>query len=212
MTPSETVSSATGTFHSSAAVLQQHHARDRAAAADIVLRAADAAAAAGRHVAPDALAGEVLVGGDQFGRRPCFQSHSSSSATSWARPVSVPWPISERAIADHAAVVGLDQHPGIDLVFCRRLAPSTGPGPNGRLNPSASPPPAAAEPTMNLRRESFAALPRIVSFSWCFSLDPQSVRRWRPCARPPGCADRFRTGRCWSSPRRCPCRSASGSS
>ena len=27
-----------------------------------------------------------------------FQSHSSSSATSWARPVSVPWPISERAM------------------------------------------------------------------------------------------------------------------
>ena len=25
------------------------------------------------------------------------QSHSSSSATSWQRPVSVPWPISERA-------------------------------------------------------------------------------------------------------------------
>ena len=25
------------------------------------------------------------------------QSHSSSSATIWARPVSVPWPISERA-------------------------------------------------------------------------------------------------------------------
>ena len=26
------------------------------------------------------------------------QSHSSSSATSWQRPVSVPWPISERAM------------------------------------------------------------------------------------------------------------------
>src|ERR1700754_1201257 len=26
------------------------------------------------------------------------QSHSNSSATSWARPVSVPWPISERAM------------------------------------------------------------------------------------------------------------------
>jgi len=26
------------------------------------------------------------------------QSHSSSSATSWARPVSEPWPISERAM------------------------------------------------------------------------------------------------------------------
>src|SRR5262249_1138659 len=40
--------------------LQQHHARGGAAAADIVLRDADTAAAAGRHLAPDAFAGEVL--------------------------------------------------------------------------------------------------------------------------------------------------------
>ena len=43
------------------------------------------------------------------------QSHSSSSATSWARPVSVPWPISERAMRMTDGVVGPDHDPGIDL-------------------------------------------------------------------------------------------------
>src|SRR5213592_5283864 len=47
--------------------LQQHHARRGAAAADIVLRDADAAAAAGGHLAPHALAGEVLPGGELLG-------------------------------------------------------------------------------------------------------------------------------------------------
>src|SRR5213075_2203754 len=42
------------------------------------------------------------------------QSHSSSSATSWARPVSVPWPISERAIRI-TTVSGPDHHPGVDF-------------------------------------------------------------------------------------------------
>src|SRR5262249_14488457 len=46
--------------------LQQPPARDGAAAANIVLRGADTAAAAGRHLAPDALAGEVLPGRDLF--------------------------------------------------------------------------------------------------------------------------------------------------
>ena len=36
-----------------------------------------------------------------------FQSHSSSSATSWARPVSVPWPISERAMRMMTSSLGL---------------------------------------------------------------------------------------------------------
>src|SRR6266705_625421 len=65
MTPSATASSPTGTFHCSAAACTSIM---RAAAAHIVLRAADAAAAAGRHVAPDALAGEVLAGKDVLGR------------------------------------------------------------------------------------------------------------------------------------------------
>ena len=36
-----------------------------------------------------------------------FQSHSSSSHTSWARPVSVPWPISERAMRMMTSSLGL---------------------------------------------------------------------------------------------------------
>ena len=43
------------------------------------------------------------------------QSHSSSSATSCARPVSVPWPISERAMRMTTVLVGLDDDPGVDL-------------------------------------------------------------------------------------------------
>jgi hypothetical protein len=35
------------------------------------------------------------------------QSHSSSSATSWQRPVSVPWPISERATRTTTVSSGL---------------------------------------------------------------------------------------------------------
>src|SRR5262249_12538323 len=48
--------------------LDQHHARGGAALAHIVLRGADAAAAAGRIVAPDPLAGDILAGRGEFGR------------------------------------------------------------------------------------------------------------------------------------------------
>src|SRR5258708_7193164 len=41
---------------------------------------------------------------------------------------------------------------------------SAGAPPNGAWNPSARPPPAAAEPTTNVRRESLAAFPRIILF------------------------------------------------
>ena len=112
--------------------------------------------------------------------------------------------------ADHAGVVGLDRDPDVDLGAgigggLRRCAPT----PNGRWKPSARPPPAAAEPTMNLRRESFAALLRMVLFTADLPWLRFWTCRWPPCARPRGCADRCRSGRCWSSPRRCPCRSAS---
>src|SRR5881396_1366696 len=91
-----------------------------------------------------------------------LQSHSSSSATSWASPVSVPCPISERAMRITQASSGrtttqaLISLPALALVCASALAMK------GRLNPSASPPPAAAELTMNLRRERFVA--RVVFF------------------------------------------------
>src|SRR5262249_2741589 len=88
-----------------------------------------------------------------------FQSHSSSSATSWARPVSVPCPISERAMRI--------THVSSGLIITQALtsAPSAPCAaarstPNGTLNPSARPP--AAEPTTNSRRETFPALRLIV--------------------------------------------------
>src|SRR5262249_58990015 len=101
--------------------LQQHHACGGAAAANIVLRGADTAAAAGRHLAPDALAGEVSP------RRDLFRLYLVPIALELfgdelgeAR---------DRALshlrardADHAGVVGFDENPRIDLgAFVRAL-------------------------------------------------------------------------------------------
>ena len=138
-----------------------------------------------------------------------FQSHSSSSATSCARPVSVPCPISERAIRITQVSSGLIATQMLTSV----AAPCAlaGPTPNGTFNPSARPPPAnAAEPTMNLRRVSFVLFSRTRLFMSNLPNPGRWCRRRRPDAPPGGCADRCRSGRYWSSPRRCPCRSASG--
>src|SRR5215468_9611107 len=78
------------------------------------------------------------------------QSHSSSSATSWARPVSVPCPISERAIRMTTVSSGrmTTQAP----ISGEPSAARTTCGPNGRSRPSARPPPKAAELTTKARR------------------------------------------------------------
>src|SRR5712691_9064174 len=89
-----------------------------------------------------------------------FQSHSSSSATSCARPVSVPCPISERAMRTTQVLSGLTATQMLISVPAA-VAASADPM-NGSLNPSANPPPAAAELTMNLRRERLVA--RVVFF------------------------------------------------
>ncbi|MET3323489.1 hypothetical protein ABIF54_000742 [Bradyrhizobium japonicum] len=94
--------------------LDQHHARGGAALADIVLRRADAAAATGREIAPDALAGDALAGCRIFGRD--------------LRPVAFEFlgdelgEAGERALAhlgagdaDHDGVVGPDHDPGADF-------------------------------------------------------------------------------------------------
>ena len=152
-----------------------------------------------------------------------FQSHSSSSATSWARPVSVPWPISERAMRITQVSSGLTTTQALTSGPARRApvaaAASTR---TADGSPSARPPPAAAaEPTMNCGARDlvrlFAANARS---SWRTS---SRSRRWTcaglarpasacrpPGARPRGCAGRCRSGRCWSSRRRCPCRWDSG--
>src|SRR5258708_7963617 len=89
-----------------------------------------------------------------------FQSHSSSSATSCARPVSVPCPLSERAMRPTQVLSALTATEMLISVPAG-VAASADPT-NGSLNPSANPPPAAAELTMNLRRERLVA--RVVFF------------------------------------------------
>src|SRR3954471_4012632 len=88
-----------------------------------------------------------------------LQSHSSSSATSCAKPVSVPCPISERAMRITQVSSGLIATQTLTSLaaapFCA-LA-------NGTFSPSARPPPAtAAEPTMNFRRERCLPLPNVI--------------------------------------------------
>src|SRR5438270_3234521 len=83
-----------------------------------------------------------------------FQSHSSSSTTSWARPVTVPCPISERAIRiTHVSLGFTTTQALISAPAAAAVCASALERPKGRLKPSARPPPAAAaERRMNLRR------------------------------------------------------------
>ena len=72
-----------------------------------------------------------------------FQSHSSSSATSWARPVSVPWPISVRAMRMTTSSFGR----------MNTQAPTSSPS-----APAISAPGAAAEPRqMQAERQATAS-------------------------------------------------------
>src|SRR6266849_4636941 len=80
------------------------------------------------------------------------QSHSSSSATSCARPVSVPWPISERAIRITTVSSGrMTTQAFTSGTLSAACAPAR---PNGIRRPSDSPPPIAAALTSNERRLS----------------------------------------------------------
>src|SRR5262245_39042370 len=81
------------------------------------------------------------------------QSHSSSSATIWARPVSVPCPISERAIRITTVSSGLTT----TQAFTSGAAPCarTALLPKGRFRPRASPPPTVAVLTRKERRSIF---------------------------------------------------------
>src|SRR5262249_3785537 len=83
-----------------------------------------------------------------------FQSHSSSSATSWARPVRVPCPISGRAMRITPVSSGLTTtHALISAPAAGALCASAVPGPAGTRIPMARPPLTAAVVTMKLRRE-----------------------------------------------------------
>src|SRR5262245_7476004 len=81
------------------------------------------------------------------------QSHSSSSATIWARPVIVPCPISDRATRMTTVSSGrmTTQWVTSGAPPCAR----TTRGPVEMSIPRARPPPTAAVPTMNERRLNF---------------------------------------------------------
>src|SRR5438067_914696 len=81
------------------------------------------------------------------------QSHSSSSATSCASPVIVPWPISERAMRITTVSSGRTTTQAfISGPLNTGSAAAAGPTPNGTRNPSDSPPPTATAPARNERR------------------------------------------------------------
>src|SRR3989475_2910403 len=95
-----------------------------------------------------------------------FQSHSSSSATSWARPVSVPCPISERAMRITQVSSGLTTTQAWASVPALPTPwPSPDPTPDGSRIPMARLPAAAAVPTMKLRRERFKILALVAFMS-----------------------------------------------
>src|ERR1043166_3937413 len=99
------------------------------------------------------------------------QSHSSSSAMSWARPVSEPWPISERAVRITTLSSGLiTPHTPISG---EPSAARTTCGPVGSSRPSERPPPTAAAPTTKERRFNFGTKFMIVP--------PLRVRRGVNC-------------------------------
>src|SRR3954471_8114529 len=96
------------------------------------------------------------------------QSHSSSSATSWARPVRVPWPISERAM--RITVVSSGRITTQTLTSGEPSAARTTVGPpKGRSRPMARPAPAAAVPITKLRRLS-------LGMTCLFMASPSGVR------------------------------------
>src|SRR5438876_8616737 len=96
------------------------------------------------------------------------QSHSSSSATICARPVSVPCPISERATRITTVSSGLMT----TQALISGVAPwaRTALAPKGILRPMASPLPTAALPRMKERRSIFVVLVII-------GLSPSRLRR-----------------------------------
>src|SRR3954471_10196916 len=82
------------------------------------------------------------------------QSHSSSSATSWARPVRVPWPISERAMRITTVSSGRITTQALTSGEPSAARTTVGP-PKGMSRPSARPVPTTeAVPMTKARRLS----------------------------------------------------------
>src|SRR5262249_38180838 len=94
--------------------LQQHHARNGAAPADVVLRAAYAAAAAGRHISPGALVRKVATRSDRLDRDLLPIALELLGAQPRQTVVSA-LPHLRARDADDARIVGLDDDPRVDL-------------------------------------------------------------------------------------------------
>src|SRR5262249_37776552 len=94
--------------------LDQHFARRRAALADIFMRGADAAAAAGRHVAPYPLARQIRAGRREFGLdlRPVALKLLGHELGETGLGALAHFRAGD---ADDDGVVGPDHHPGVDL-------------------------------------------------------------------------------------------------
>ena len=110
------------------------------------------------------------------------QSHSSSSATSCARPVSEPCPISERAMRTITVSSGFTTTQAVisGVVAAARAVEK------GMSRPSVRPTPVAAAPTKNERR-SIENCRVIVA----------SLKRWRRRGSPRALVGTSRNDRCW---------------
>ena len=105
------------------------------------------------------------------------QSHSSSSATSCASPVSEPWPISERAMRITTVSSGRTTTQAlISGAPPAGAVSAAAAGSNGTRNPSDSPPPIAATEARNERRLSevffipvMVRLPHALAAAWIAS-------------------------------------------
>src|SRR3979490_1825880 len=103
-----------------------------------------------------------------------FQSHSSSSATSWARPVSVPCPISERAMRTTTVSSGRITPQALISGGPSAARTTVGP-PKGISSPIESPAPATvAVPMTKARRLSLGEM-------CLFMSAPSSVRGGVDC-------------------------------
>ena len=153
---------------------------------------ADAAAAAGREIAPDALARRVLAGGRKFGRDPgpvAFQLLGDELCS----PVSVPWPISERAIRITTVSSGRIDDPGVDL-RCRPGRRGLGRG--GGIERHAEPERQAAAERRRRRETSGGRAERCGHRVISSHRVRLPVTPWRRRGSPRAPADRCRSGRC----------------
>src|SRR6185437_7628724 len=96
------------------------------------------------------------------------QSHSNSSATSWARPVRVPWPISDRAMRITTVSSGRITTQALTSGEPSAARTTAGP-PKGRSRPIERPAPTAAVPITKARRLS-------VGMTCLFMASPSGVR------------------------------------